>query len=822
MSFSCGVECVLFIGCTRWMWKRCTYIGSDDSATWTTATADEFAAVPRICRLILAVYETDLTNPTYTPAAGNSLSNDCLLKRVTYEQAHGRCTPYIIYRDDVNKEIVLAMRGLNLARESDYKVLLDNKLGMQMFDGGYVHHGLLKSAIWVLNQEGETLRRLWEESGKEYKMVFAGHSLGSGVAALLTVIVVNHRERLGGIPREKIRCYAIAPARCMSLNLAVKYADVIQSIVLQIMIDKGIDSSFVYRTISCRGLQLHWKIFSSQSSDFDHLDSLPCLLFLVCLRDTFIPEGRKLRDPRRLYVPGRIYHIVERKFCRCGRFPPEIRTAIPVDGRFEHIVLSCNATSDHGIVCIEREAEKALRRMMEGTGGGPTAPPKAQKMERIQTLEKEHKDALERAVSLNVPHAVSDADAEDEGEQEEEEEEKEEEEGPARKEEESRKNKSSRGGTNWDELVKKLFRKGESGVVKVNKDVPVTSDSTADHQRNPPRIFELNNGTIRVQITNYGAAITSLSVPDNDGNPADVVLGFDSVETYMEGNPCFFGCIVGRVANRIKEGKFSLDGVDYSLPINNGPNSLHGGNKGFDKVVWDVVEHKSSSEQPSVTFKYESHDGEEGYPGDVTVTATYTLTSSNTMKLDMEAVPKNKATPINLAQHTYWNLAGHKSGTILDHSVQLHASKFTPVDENSIPTGEILPVKGTPFDFTTEKKVGTSINEVGIGYDHNYVVDDAGEQKKEGGLKHVAKVKDPSSCRVLNLWATAPGVQFYTANYVAGVAGKEGAVYEKHSGLCLETQGFPNAVNEPKFPSVVVRQGEKYRHSMLFEFSVEK
>ncbi|CAN1160812.1 hypothetical protein LINPERHAP2_LOCUS23574 [Linum perenne] len=472
MSFSCGVECVLFIGCTRWMWKRCTYIGSDDSATWTTATADEFAAVPRICRLILAVYETDLTNPTYTPAAGNSLSNDCLLKRVTYEQAHGRCTPYIIYRDDVNKEIVLAMRGLNLARESDYKVLLDNKLGMQMFDGGYVHHGLLKSAIWVLNQEGETLRRLWEESGKEYKMVFAGHSLGSGVAALLTVIVVNHRERLGGIPREKIRCYAIAPARCMSLNLAVKYADVIQSIVLQIMIDMGIDSSFVYRTISCRELQLHWKIFSSQSSDFDHLDSLPCLLFLVCLRDTFIPEGRKLRDPRRLYVPGRIYHIVERKFCRCGRFPPEIRTAIPVDGRFEHIVLSCNATSDHGIVCIEREAEKALRRMMEGTGGSTTAPPKAQKMERIQTLEKEHKDALERAVSLNVPHAVSDADAdaEDEGEREPEEE------GSASKEEESRKNKSSRGGTNWDELVKKLFRKGESGVVKVNKDVPVTSD----------------------------------------------------------------------------------------------------------------------------------------------------------------------------------------------------------------------------------------------------------------------------------------------------------------------------------------------------------
>ncbi|CAN0897420.1 Galactose mutarotase [Linum grandiflorum] len=341
-----------------------------------------------------------------------------------------------------------------------------------------------------------------------------------------------------------------------------------------------------------------------------------------------------------------------------------------------------------------------------------------------------------------------------------------------------------------------------------------------------PRLFELNNGTIRAQITNYGAAITSLSVPDKDGNLADVVLGFDSVHTYMEGNPCYFGCIVGRVANRIKDGKFTLDGVHYSLPINNGPNSLHGGDKGFDKVVWDVVEHNGSSEQPSVTFKYQSHDGEQGYPGDVTVTATYTLASSNAMRLDMEAVPKNKPTPINLAQHTYWNLGGHKSGNILDHSVQLSASNITPVDQHSIPTGEILPVKGTPFDFTTEKRVGSSIGEVGIGYDHNYVLDSGEEKKKEVEeavfLKHVAKVKEPLSCRVLNLWTDAPGVQFYTANYVDGIAGKEGAVYEKHSGLCLETQGFPNAINQPGFPSVVVRPGEKYKHRMLFEFSVEK
>lgn len=270
-----------------------------------------------------------------------------------------------------------------------------------------------------------------------------------------------------------------------------------------------------------------------------------------------------------------------------------------------------------------------------------------------------------------------------------------------------------------------------------------------------------------------------------------------------------------------------------------------GGNKGFDKVVWDVVG-QNSGEQPSITFKYESHDGEEGaliflylafsytaikhilmlqlflqpgYPGDVTVTATYTLISSKSLRLDMEAVSKNKTTPINLAQHTYWNLAGHNSGNVLEHVVQIWGSQITPVDHNSIPTGEFLPVKGTVFDFTSEKKVGSSISGVqGLGYDHNYVLD-CGEDKK--GLKHAAKVKDPSSSRVLNLWTDAPGMQFYTANYVNGVSGKGGAVYEKHSGLCFETQGFPNAINQPNFPSIIVQPGKKYKHKMLFEFSVE-
>ncbi|KVI07828.1 Aldose 1-epimerase [Cynara cardunculus var. scolymus] len=297
-----------------------------------------------------------------------------------------------------------------------------------------------------------------------------------------------------------------------------------------------------------------------------------------------------------------------------------------------------------------------------------------------------------------------------------------------------------------------------------------------------PQLFELNNGKMKVIVSNYGCIITSLFVPDKDGKLGDVVLGFDSLEPYLKGAAPYFGCIVGRVANRIKEGKFTLNGTEYSLPINNGPNSLH------------------------------------GYPGDLSVTATYTLTSATALRLDMEAVPENKPTPVNLAQHTYWNLAGHNSGSILDHSAQIWAKYITPVDQHTIPTGEIKPVAGTPFDFTNEKKIGTSIHEVGLGYDHNYVLD-CGEEKS--GLKRAVKLKDPSSSRVLNLWTNAPGMQFYTANYVKGIVGKGGAVYEKHGGVCLETQGFPNAVNQANFPSVVVQPGGKYLHSMLYEFSVE-
>ncbi|CAL4916117.1 unnamed protein product [Urochloa decumbens] len=330
-----------------------------------------------------------------------------------------------------------------------------------------------------------------------------------------------------------------------------------------------------------------------------------------------------------------------------------------------------------------------------------------------------------------------------------------------------------------------------------------------------PKILELSNGRITARIASWGATITSLLVPDAHGNVADVVLGFDDLEPYMKGISPYFGCIVGRVANRIKDGKFTLNGAEYSLPINNGPNSLHGGLKGFDKVVWDVVEHKDG-ECPSITFQYHSKDGEEGYPGDVTVTVMYSLPEATTLRLDMEAIPHDKATPINLAQHTYWNLAGHNSGDILNHLIQIWGKHITPVDENTIPTGEIMPVEGTPFDFTTEHKIGERITDVPGGYDHNYVLD-CGDEKN--GVKHAAKLRDPSSSRTLNLWTDAPGMQFYTANYVSGITGKGGAVYEKHAGICLETQGFPNAINQPNFPSVVVQPGEKYKHTMLFEFS---
>ncbi|KAG9454743.1 hypothetical protein H6P81_007647 [Aristolochia fimbriata] len=423
-----------------WVWKRCTHVSSSESNSWSLAAAGEFEHVPRICRLILSVYEDDPEHPKLAPTGGYGIRPEWVVKRVGYDQTRGRAPPYLIYTDHDHREIVLAIRGLNVGSGSDYLILLDNRKGMQTFDGGYVHHGLLKSALWLLDQECATLLEQWHATGCSYKMVFAGHSLGSGVAAILTLIVAKYRDRLGDIPRSSIQCYAVAPARSMSLNLAVRYSDVIHSIVLQ--------DDFLPRTAT--PLEDHFKAICC----------LPCLIFVMCLRDMFIPEERWLRDRRRLYAPGRLYHIVERKFCRCGRFPPEVRTAIPVDGRFEHIVLSCNAGTDHEIVWIERESTKALEVMKENKT--VTEPPSRQRFERKHTLEKEHKGALERAVSLDVPHAVSST------------------EGPAEDTDvvvESNANevslselKSSENKTDWDILLERLFIKDESGKLIPRED----------------------------------------------------------------------------------------------------------------------------------------------------------------------------------------------------------------------------------------------------------------------------------------------------------------------------------------------------------------
>ncbi|KAG6530223.1 uncharacterized protein LOC122043105 [Zingiber officinale] len=391
MSLACGIpilECVYCLACARWVWKRCLHNAGHDSDTWGLASVEEFEPVPRLCRYILANYEDDLETPSLGLPGGCPVDPALVVRRKKYRDTRGRAPPYLIYLDHDHSDVVLAVRGLNMAKESDYAVLLDNSLGKRKFDGGYVHNGLLKAAAWVLDAECDVLRELMEKY-PNYTLTFAGHSLGSGVAAMLALVVVLNRDKLGNVDRKRIRCYAIAPARCMSLNLAVRYADIINSVVLQ--------DDFLPRTAT------------PLEDIFKSLFCLPCLLCLRCMRDTCIPEEVMLRDPRRLYAPGRLYHIVERKPFRFGRYPPVVRTAVPVDGRFEHIVLSCNATSDHAILWIEREAQNALELMLQ-EDKIMEIPPK-QRMERQQTLAKdhseEHKAALRRAVTLSVPDAFS-------------------------------------------------------------------------------------------------------------------------------------------------------------------------------------------------------------------------------------------------------------------------------------------------------------------------------------------------------------------------------------------------------------------------------
>ncbi|KAF8379518.1 hypothetical protein HHK36_028956 [Tetracentron sinense] len=390
------LECVYCFPCARCVWKRFLHTAGHESETWGLATTEEFEPIPRLCRLILAVYEADLRYPLWAPSGGYGINLDWIILRKTYKDTHGRAPPYILYLDHEHADIVLAIRGFNLAKESDYAVLLDNKLGQRKFDGGYVHNGLLKAAGWVLDAECDVLRELVEKN-PTYTLTFAGHSLGSGVVTLLAMVVVQNRDRLGNIDRKRIRCYAIAPARCMSLNLAVRYADVINSVVLQ--------DDFLPRT------DTPWEdIFQSLFWLVCLLsDSVPCLLCLRCMRDACIPEEKMLKDPRRLYAPGRLYHIVERKPFRMGRFPPVVKTAVPVDGRFERVVLSCNATSDHSIIWIEKEAQRALdldARERPDYGDSSKAEDGAVG-ESYQRTHEEYWEALQRAVTLAVPHAFS-------------------------------------------------------------------------------------------------------------------------------------------------------------------------------------------------------------------------------------------------------------------------------------------------------------------------------------------------------------------------------------------------------------------------------
>ena len=335
--------------------------------------------------------------------------------------------------------------------------------------------------------------------------------------------------------------------------------------------------------------------------------------------------------------------------------------------------------------------------------------------------------------------------------------------------------------------------------------------------------FTLTNAHgIEVRAITYGAIITVIRTPDRSGKLADIVFGFDSLEGYLAQSP-YFGAIVGRFANRIAHGQFSLDGVTYHLATNNGPNSLHGGLRGFDKVLW-TAEPVQSDSGAGVVFHYLSPNGEEGYPGNVDVRVTYMLTPRDELVVDYTATT-DKATPLNLSQHSYWNLHGDGKGDILDHVLTLDASAYTPVDSTLIPTGQIAAVAGTPFDFRSPTAIGARIEQpnkqlrFGKGYDHNWVLD-----RPAGGgtaLVRAARLVDSTSGRTLEISTSEPGIQFYSGNFLDGtITGKHGVVYGHRAALCLETQHFPDSPNHPNFPSTILRPGETFRSRTVFVFGV--
>lgn len=328
-------------------------------------------------------------------------------------------------------------------------------------------------------------------------------------------------------------------------------------------------------------------------------------------------------------------------------------------------------------------------------------------------------------------------------------------------------------------------------------------------------LLENANG-IKVYITNYGARVVSLLTPDKEGECADIVLGFDSIDSYLK-DKMYLGCIVGRYANRIKDGKFTIDGQEYNLFLNDGPNTLHGGQKGFDKRVWDAVQ-----EGNTLTLSYLSPDGEEGYPGNLEIKKIYTLTDENELKMEYEA-ETDKATIVNLSHHSYFNLKGEGDTTILDHYLMAAADYFTPVDSTLIPTGEIRPVVNTPFDFTKAKQIGQDIGieneqlKFGLGYDHNWILN----KDSANALTLAVKLWEETTGRVMEIYTTEPAFQFYCGNFMDGsVTGKSGKPYKYRAALAIEPQHYPDSPNHPEFPSTVLRPGEKYRQLSVLKFSI--
>ncbi len=341
---------------------------------------------------------------------------------------------------------------------------------------------------------------------------------------------------------------------------------------------------------------------------------------------------------------------------------------------------------------------------------------------------------------------------------------------------------------------------------------------TADGK--PIDLFTLTNANgMEVRTMPYGAIIVSVRVPDRSGQLGDVVLGFDTFDEYVTKKPPYFGAVVGRYGNRIAKGRFTLDGKTYTLATNNGQNHLHGGIKGFDKVLW-LGESFERDGNVGVVYTHTSLDGDEGYPGTLNVRITYTLNASNELTVDYDATA-DKSTPLNLTQHSYFNLAGEGSGDILGHELTIDADRYTPVDATLIPTGELAPVEGTPFDFRKATTIGARIDadhqqlKYGKGYDHNWVVNGT-------SLRHAARLADPKSGRTLDVSTTEPGVQFYAGNFLDGtIAGKAGHVYKHRSGLCLETQHFPDSPNHADFPSAILRAGARYQSKTVFAFGVK-